>query len=44
MGMAHIDHPSVYIFPEKYILLVIQAAEASVKNEYKSAPFHADVI
>lgn len=40
-GITHLDGPSLYISPEKEIL-IIQAADTFVKDYHKPALFHAN--
>lgn len=44
LGFTHPADPSIYIFYQKYILLIIQTADAFVKNGNKPAPFHSNFI
>lgn len=41
LGITHLDDPCLYISSEEDILLIIKAAYAIVKNDYKPAPLHA---
>lgn len=41
-GSMHHDDTSPYILSEKEILLIFQASDASVKNDHKPAPIHAN--
>lgn len=37
LGITHIDSPNLYISSEENLFLIIPAAEAFVKNDYKHA-------
>lgn len=39
LGIAHLDGRSVYIFPEKDVPSLIQAANTMVKNDHSLPPF-----
>lgn len=44
LGITHLNESGLYTFIEEYIRLIIQAADASVKNNQKPAHFHASAF
>lgn len=38
----HLDEPSIYIYSEEDIPLIIRATDAFVKIDHKAATFHAN--